>query len=73
MDGVAAEIAEEVGVLLQHDRVDAGARQQEAGHHSGGPAANDDTSAAQRRGHRLSIALAFAAEPRITPSTASRS
>ena len=32
MDGVAAEIAQEVGVLLEHDDVDAGARQQEAEH-----------------------------------------
>ena len=41
MDGVAAEVAQEVGVLLQHHHVDAGARQQEAEHHAGGPAAGD--------------------------------
>ncbi len=41
MDRVAAEIAEEVGVLLQHDDVDAGARQQVSEHHAGGSAAGD--------------------------------
>ena len=41
MNGVAAEIAQEVGMLLQHDDVDAGARQQEAEHHAGGAAAGD--------------------------------
>ena len=30
MDGVAAEVAQEVGVLLEHDDVDAGAREQQA-------------------------------------------
>ena len=30
MDRVAAEIAQEIGVLLQHDDIDAGAREQEA-------------------------------------------
>ena len=32
MDGVAAKVAQEVGMLLEHDDVDAGARQQEAEH-----------------------------------------
>ena len=41
MDRVAAEVAQEVGVLLQHDDVDAGAREQEAEHHAGRPAAGD--------------------------------
>ena len=41
MDGVAAEVAQEIRVLLQHDHVDAGARQQEAEHHPGRPAAGD--------------------------------
>ena len=41
MNRVAAEIAEEVRMLLQHHDVDAGARQQEAEHHSRGPAAGD--------------------------------
>ena len=37
MDGVAAEVAQEVGVLLQHDHIDAGTGEQEAEHHPGGP------------------------------------
>ncbi len=41
MDGVAAEIAQEVGVLLEHDHVDAGARQQEAEHEPARPTADD--------------------------------
>jgi hypothetical protein len=41
MNGVAAEIAEEIRVLLQHDHVHSGARQQEAEHHAGRPAAGD--------------------------------
>ena len=43
MDGVAAEVAQEVLVLFQHDHVDAGPRQQEAEHHAGRPAAGDAT------------------------------
>ena len=41
MNRVAAEIAEEIGVLLQHHDMNAGARQQESEHHSGGAAAGD--------------------------------
>src|SRR5207248_7075788 len=41
VDGVAAEIAQEVGMFFEHDHVDAGARQQKAEHHAGGPAAGD--------------------------------
>ena len=41
MNRVAAEIAEEIRVLLQHHDVDAGAREQESEHHSRGPAAGD--------------------------------
>ena len=41
MNRVAAEIAKEIGVLLQHHDPDAGARQQESEHHSGGAAAGD--------------------------------
>ena len=47
MNGVAAEIAQEVGVLLQHHHVDAGAREQEAEHHAGGPAAGDAACGAE--------------------------
>ncbi len=49
MDGVAAEIAQEVAVLLQHHDVDAAARQQETEHHPGRPAAGD----AALRGDRI--------------------
>ena len=41
MNGVAAEVAEEIGVLLEHDHVDAGPREQEAEHHARRPAAGD--------------------------------
>ena len=41
MNGVAAEIAQEIGVLLEHDDVDAGAREQEAEHHPARSAADD--------------------------------
>ena len=34
MDGVAAEIAEEIGVLLQHDDIDAGAGKKKSKHHA---------------------------------------
>ena len=41
MDGVAAEVTQEIGVLLQHDNVDAGAGEQKTQHHAGRPAAGD--------------------------------
>ncbi len=41
MDRIAAEIAEEVGVLLEDEDADAGARQKEAQHHAGRAAARD--------------------------------
>jgi len=41
MDGVAAEITQEVAVLLQHHDRHARPRQQEAQHHARGPAAHD--------------------------------
>ena len=37
MNRVAAKIAEEVGVLLQHHDMNAGARQQKSEHHPAGP------------------------------------
>jgi hypothetical protein len=42
MDGVAAEVAQEVGVLFHHRDVDAAAGKQQAQHDSGGTAAGDD-------------------------------
>ena len=41
MNRVAAEVAEEIGVLLQHHDANAGARQQESEHHPGGAATGD--------------------------------
>ena len=41
MNRVAAEVAKEIGVLLQHHDLNAGARQQESEHHPGGAAARD--------------------------------
>ena len=50
MDRVAAKIAQEVGMLLEHRDVDAGAREQKAEHHAGRPAV-DDAAAHVGRGH----------------------
>ena len=47
--GVAAEIAKEIGMLFQHHDVDARARQQEAQHHPGRPAASDGALGSDRR------------------------
>ena len=44
MDRVAAEVAQEIGVLFQHDDVDAGAGQQKPEHHPGRTAADDATA-----------------------------
>ena len=41
MDGVAAEVAEEVFVLFEHGDVDAGAGEEEAEHDAGGASADD--------------------------------
>ena len=49
MDGIAAEIPEEVGVLLQHNRLDAGATQQIPQHHAGRTAADDAAACAATR------------------------
>src|SRR4029079_11770538 len=43
MNRVAAEVAQKILVLLEHDDVDARTRQQEAKHHPGRPAARDAT------------------------------
>jgi len=48
VDGVAAKVTQEVGVLLEHDDRDARARQEQAEHHARRPAAGD---AAGRRSH----------------------
>ena len=41
MDGIAAEIAEEIAVLFQYRHTDTGARQQKPQHHPGRAAADD--------------------------------
>jgi hypothetical protein len=41
MNGVAAEVAQKVGVLLQDDNIDAGTGQEKAKHHARRPAAGD--------------------------------
>src|SRR6266404_5522097 len=49
MNGVAAKIAVEIGVLLQHHDIDAGAGEQIARQHSGGSATHDDATSADVR------------------------
>ncbi len=41
VNGIAAEVAQEIGMLLQHHHVDTGAREQIAGDQSGGSSAGD--------------------------------
>ena len=48
MDRVAAEVAQEVGVLLQHDHVDAGARQEQTEHDPGRATAGDAAARRER-------------------------
>ena len=62
MDGVAAKIAQEIGVLFEHDHIDAGARQQEAQHHAGRSAAGD--AATRREGFRRHRHIRSAVPPR---------
>jgi hypothetical protein len=50
VDRVSAEVAEEIGMLLQYEHVDAATSQQQAQHHAGRTPARD---AAPHR-HRLS-------------------
>jgi hypothetical protein len=51
MHGVAAKVPQKVGVLFEHDHVDAGAGEQDAEHHAGRPAAGDATAGLDRRRH----------------------
>jgi hypothetical protein len=44
MDGVAAEVAKEIGVLLQHEDIDSGTGKQKAEHHASRAAARDATA-----------------------------
>src|SRR5258706_2408780 len=43
VDGVAAKIAQEIGMFLEDHHINAGARQQEAEHHAGRPSTSDAT------------------------------
>ena len=73
MDGVAAEVAEEVGVLLQHQGLDAGPPEEVAEHHSRRPAA-DDAAARRKPPHRIFVRAHLAApapKPEATPAPTS--
>src|SRR5690606_25580067 len=83
MDRVTAEVAEEVGMLLEHDHVDVRAREEPAGDHPGGAAADDAARRLERRHGRLLARpsnIAAAAAPStnvdaaiaITPAAPSR-
>ena len=50
MDRVAAKIAKEIRVLLQHDDIDSGAGQEKRRHHAGGPAADDAAAGGESLG-----------------------
>ena len=56
MDGVSAEVAEEVFMLFEHDDADAGAREQIAGHDAGGASADDAAGCVGRFRHGALIA-----------------
>ena len=57
MNGVAPEIAVEIGMLLQHGHVHTGAGQEITGHHSSGSATDDDAASAdvRQRAHKLDL------------------
>ena len=55
MNRVAAEIAVEIGVLLQHRHFHAGTRQQITGHHSRRAASDDDATRANVRCRRSEV------------------
>jgi len=52
MNRVAAEVVQKIGMLLQHDHVDAGAREQKAEHQPARASADDAAARRQPlRGH----------------------
>src|SRR3954469_9486210 len=57
MDRVAAEITQEIGVLLEHRHVDAAAREEKAEHHAGRPAAHDTAASRKRLCHHAPCKL----------------
>src|SRR5271170_1525288 len=50
MNGVAAKVAQEIGVFFQHHYINSGAGEQEATHHPRGAAAHDATARGDRFG-----------------------
>ena len=56
VDGVAAKIAQEVGVLLQHGDLDPGTGHQQAEDHPGGTTADDEAGRALAIRHALNLA-----------------
>ena len=58
MDGVAAEVAQEIGVFFQHDDVDAGAGEKKPEHHAGRAAAGDGASRGDLLGRHVCSYLA---------------
>jgi len=69
MHGVAAKVAEEISVLLQHHDLDAGASQEIAEHHAGRPAADDAAADFHRARGGLLIGRGCIHDP--TPAAAS--
>ena len=61
--GVAAEVAQEVGVLLQHRDRDAGPRQQQAEHHAGGSTTDDEAGRAGTIHHALNSSAVAGPSP----------
>lgn len=59
MHGVAAKVAEEIRMPLQHHDVDAGASQEIAEHHAGRPAADDATSGSHGVTHGVLWGIRF--------------
>src|SRR2546423_13309664 len=53
MNRVATKIAEEIGVFFEHEHIHARSRQQEAQHHSGGPASGDAASRLHSFSHSI--------------------
>jgi hypothetical protein len=60
MDGVAAEIAQKIDVLLQHHDVYAGAGQEKPEHDAGGAAAGDRATRGDGLSHGYTLASAAA-------------
>jgi hypothetical protein len=55
MDGIAAEITEKVGVLLQHHNIHAGPGQEKTQHHASRTTAGDTTTRPQDLVHRAIV------------------